>query len=75
MGPIGVDPMKRIGWSSGACGMSSAIETIETKRGVMAPVLAVTMTDMVQVAPQVSCFWYSGVFVMSSWLRYKNNRN
>lgn len=53
MGPIGVDPMKRIGWSSGACGMSSAIETIETKRGVMALLPAVTMTDMFQVALQV----------------------
>ena len=57
MVPIGVDPMKRIGWSSGACGMSSAIETIETKRGVMSLVPAVTMTDM---ALQVSFFWYSG---------------
>jgi len=52
--------MKRIGWSSGACGMSSAIETIETKRGAMALLPAVTMTDMFQVALQVSCFWYSG---------------
>lgn len=60
MGPIGVDPMKRIGWSSGACGMSSAIETIETERGVMALLPAVTMTDMFQVALQVSCFRYSG---------------
>ena len=51
MGPIGVDPMKRIGWSSGACGMSSAIETIETERGVMA---------LLPVALQVSCFRYSG---------------
>ena len=59
MDPIGVDPMKRIGWSSGACGMSSAIETIETKRGVTALVPLVTMIDMFQVALQVSCFWYS----------------
>ena len=60
MDPIGVDPMKRIGWSSGACGMSSAIETIETERGVMALVPAVTTTDMFQVVPQVSCLWYLG---------------
>ena len=59
MDPIGVDPMKRLGWSSGACGMSFAIETIETKRGVTALVPLVTMTDMFQVALQVSCFWYS----------------
>ena len=36
------------------------IETIKTKRGVMALVPAVTMMDMFQVAPQVSRFWYSG---------------
>ena len=55
MDPIGVGPMKRIGWSSGACGMSSAIETIETKRGVTALVPLV----MIDMALQVSCFWYS----------------
>ena len=41
-----MDLIKKIGWSSGAYSMSSAIETIKIKRGIMALVPAVTIIDM-----------------------------